>query len=285
MPQGVGKRLNPAERELIVDLYSEGASSEALAKQFGVSGVAVRKTLARRGVVLRDARECHRTCELNESVFDSITRDSAYWIGMLITDGYIMVKERAIGMALMESDREHVEKFKAFLGSTHSIQQKKKQKAVCLSVKSPRLVAAVAQYGVSPRKSFTAEVCPELAHDRDFWRGVIDGNGSIQHYETGHCPMLSLVGSERIVQQFEAFCAPYLGGYPLKTRICGHSPVWYATMHGNAAMTMLQVLYKNASPVLARKKVEAEALLERYAGHIFRTLKKFTRTTPTLLPS
>ena len=273
--RGVGKRLSEAERQAVVDLYLGGESSEALAPKFGVSGVAIRKTLHRARVVRRDARECHRTCDLDETVFDAVTPTSAYWVGMLMADGHMGASGKSVNLRLKISDQGHVEKLQRFLKSTHAVRNNKKRTYAALGVKSPRLFVALGAYGVRPNKSLTAEVAPVLAHDRHFWRGLIDGDGCLSDYN--RCPGLSLVGSERMIRQFEDFCAPYLDGYPLKTRVCGHSPVWYAGMHGNAAMTMLRVLYSGARVYLDRKKAFADELLSRNKGRVFRTLKKFER--------
>jgi hypothetical protein len=275
MPHGVGHRLTLAEREAVIDGYMEGISSEKLALDFGVSGVAIRKTLQRAGVERRDARECHRTCELDETVFDTLTPESAYWVGMLMSDGYLTEEGLSVNMRLQIGDKAHVEKLQAFLKSTHAVRLNKAATSVGLSVKSPKLYAALQSYGVRPNKSFTAEVAPVLAHNRDFWRGIADGDGSLKNY--GGCPRLHLIGSQGTIRQFDEFCAPYLDGYPLKIQICKHSPIWNATMYGNAAMTMMRVLYKSAVVYLDRKKTFADEMAALYKGRTFRVFKKFAR--------
>lgn len=275
MTRGVGHRLTLAEQESAVELYAEGASSAKLGSMFGVSGAAILQMLRGRGITPRNARECHRTCELDETVFDSITRESAYWIGVLFADGYMNPSSKALEFRIQARDRAHVEKLQAFLKSTHAVRTNKKGTSVGLSIRSPKLYDVLGGYGVVTRKSLTASVSPVLAHNVDFWRGVIDGDGCLKNY--GKCPRVHLIGSEATIQQFATFCAPYLDGYPLKIRICKHSPIWNAMMHGNASMTMMRVLYEDAPVYLDRKKAFADEMAVLYTGRVFRTLKKFVR--------
>jgi len=280
MPHGVGHRLSLVEQETAVEMYEMGASASAIGRSFDVSSNAVVQLLKRRGIARRNMRECHRTCDLDETVFDTVTPDSAYWIGMLMSDGYMNMAKQAVELRLQARDQAHVEKFRDFMGSTHALQTKKRTASVGIVIRSPRVFDTLWRYGVKPNKSLTAEVVPALAHNRDFWRGMIDGDGCVKNY--GACPRMHLIGSEATIRQFEAFCAPYLDGYPLKTRACKHSPrVWNAMMHGNATMTMLRVLYKDAVVYLDRKKAFADEMKTLYAGRTFRTLKKFTRPSAT----
>ncbi len=280
MPHGKGHRLTLVERETAVEMYEMGESATAIGRAFDVSSNAVVQLLKRLGIARRSMRECHQTCSLDETVFDTLTPDSAYWIGMLMSDGYMNTVKHAVELRLQARDRAHIEKFRAFMGSTHAVHTKHKTASVGVVIRSPHLFDTLGRYGVKPNKSLTAEATPELAHSRDFWRGMIDGDGCIKNYKA--CPRMHLIGSEATIRQFEAFCAPYLDGYPLKTRTCKHSPrVWNAMMHGNAAMTMLRVLYKDAAVYLDRKKAFADEMEALYAGRTFRTLKKFTRPSAT----
>jgi hypothetical protein len=60
---------------------------------------------------------------LDESVFDILTEKALYWIGFLMTDGWIS-KERTgnprIGLVLAEKDYGHLVKFSKFLRCTNS---------------------------------------------------------------------------------------------------------------------------------------------------------------------
>ena len=64
-----------------------------------------------------------RTCTLNESSFDVLTEQSAYWIGFLIADGNICYKKGIpiIALHLKDIDLPHLHKFREFVGSSHKV--------------------------------------------------------------------------------------------------------------------------------------------------------------------
>jgi hypothetical protein len=51
---------------------------------------------------------------------------------------------------------------------------------------------------------YEGPIAPELAASRHFWRGVVDGDGSIFTVKTGHSG-ISLVGSQRLLDAFLGF--------------------------------------------------------------------------------
>jgi DNA-binding transcriptional regulator WhiA len=61
---------------------------------------------------------------VNETIFDSITEASAYWIGFLMADGNVHNAKHGspiIRLALGAKDRDHILKFAQFTGSTHKV--------------------------------------------------------------------------------------------------------------------------------------------------------------------
>jgi hypothetical protein len=54
---------------------------------------------------------------INDSAFDVITPEAEYWVGVLCADGCIQHRpNRQASIDLRMKDREHVEKFAAFIG-------------------------------------------------------------------------------------------------------------------------------------------------------------------------
>lgn len=64
---------------------------------------------------------------LLDSIFDTITEESAYWMGMLMADGWIFKEKTGnlrIAITLAEEDYIHLVKFSRFLKSTYPILRK-----------------------------------------------------------------------------------------------------------------------------------------------------------------
>ena len=167
-------RLNKKQIATVIRLYSMGGSSVKLSRQFGVSSVAIRGLLKRRGIILRDMSLSRRTHTLNETCFDEINDASAYWIGFLIADGCIYRNE--IILALASRDKSHLEKFRRFLNSSHPI-TKTNVGAYVIRFRSTPLCEKLKSYGVTSQKSLYAKTIPLLACNQHFWRGVFDGDG------------------------------------------------------------------------------------------------------------
>ena len=61
-------------------------------------------------------------------------------------------------------------------------------------------------YGFTPRKSWDGCITDQrLLNSRHFWRGMIDGDGSIGYRKRDGYPLLSLVGTKIMIDQFRYF--------------------------------------------------------------------------------
>lgn len=200
----------------------------------------------------------YRYLPLNEESFNSITPDSAYWIGFLLADGTINQENQSspkIVLGLQEKDIQHLHKFRNFLESGHTIAKRNtkagngKYYTNCqFSIRSRKLVEALANYGVVPNKSLTANV-RILENNRDFWRGIIDGDGSL-HYSNKY-PRLKLTGSQELLQQFREYA--WSLGFKQKLTPYPNGKVFYLTIACTDAVKLADVLYADSTTFLDRK--------------------------------
>jgi len=203
-----------------------------------------------------------KKCLLNDNAFDELTKESAYWIGFLMADGNISIRKHGapeLSVVLANKDRQHVEKFRRFLGSTHALIDISSTKATRFSVRSEKLVSALAKYGVVPNKSFITDAPVILEMNSDFWRGIIDGDGWIA-IDNRNRPRLELVGSEKMLHQFIAFvqaCHPQCGA-----SVRPHKGIFKVGLLCTAATEVIRSLYDNESVALDRKQAVASTILE-----------------------
>lgn len=137
----------------------------------------------------------------NEHVFDNIdTEEKAYWLGFIWCDGCVSYRLRSNGteeyafkLDLEVSDRQHIEKFKKFLNSTHPIKEYKSGNS---SFKDNTYVARIYicnkyfgsllynNYGLKPNRTDCSKLLKTIPHHlfKHFIRGCIDADGSL--YET-----------------------------------------------------------------------------------------------------
>jgi hypothetical protein len=243
-------------------MYASGATTEAVGAAFGVTRVTIRNTVLRLGGKLRPyvPQKGHwqpRVHTLREDAFDcSSDPNAAYWVGFLMADG--CVYGRRLSVCLAARDGEHVEKLRSFLGSTAPISARDNGgNGRTLAISSWRLVTALARYGVVPRKSLTAKVLG-LEDDRDFWRGAVDGDGSVAIYTRR--AELHLNGSRRMMDQFAAFVARHTG---LVAKVAGRYRPEIARVRycGSSAAEVARLLYEGSAVALERKAAVAAELM------------------------
>ena len=117
----------------------------------------------------------------NHSYFSSIdTREKAYWLGWLWSDGNIRQRGKSyeIKIEIHKNDVYILEHFANAVESNGRIIIK--NNSAIFSVYSEEMFLDLNKYGIIPRKSY-ANIAPEipLTFAADFVRGVFDGDGYI----------------------------------------------------------------------------------------------------------
>ncbi len=269
--------LNSAQESAAIDRYRVGESLDGVATSLGVSRKTITRTLLRNG---HFTRGCHdfpherasvgkRKYSLNHAAFDDPGPDARYWIGYLMADGNVFENGRGRLITLLSDDIEHIDKFRSFLKSSHPIRFRLRKltgrRSAVLAFSSRQIAIALARFGVVERKSLTAKVIGGLEMDRDFWRGVIDGDGSIGHtgpqkgYPHLQYPCVQLTGSRMIVEQFLAFVrsiSPDCRCSPRHSR-----SVFCCGVAGRHATATLRRLYGGCTVALDRKNAKAQKII------------------------
>lgn len=258
--------------ELIVEGYQQGLSTQALAKMHGVSKSTTWRIVKRHGVARPAGRA--RVYSLNESAFDVVTEASAYWVGFLMADGCVTWQNNTAHVTLdaSETDADHVLKFKEFLNYGGpvfvSIDRRGRHKSVKpmhrLTVTSRRLASALETFGVCPRKTYTAKV-RGLEGDRNFWRGVVDGDGCVSLINNGDrkTPFVGITCSVAICSQMSRWAEAVCGKRP---SVFTDGNVAQCRINGKYAVSVLRELYGNSTVHLQRKYDKAIAIINRPTG-------------------
>jgi hypothetical protein len=202
---------------------------------------------------------------LNHAAFDIVTNDAAYWIGFLFADGSVIQQQKGapvVQLRLSEVDRGQLEKFRKFLDSTHAIGTSppgnfggyRSRTSVRFSVTSQRLAQRLLEMG-----RYEGPIASELAVSRHFWRGVVDGDGSIFVLKRGYSG-ISLVGSRRLLETFLGFLRERnLSG---RMTIRPQKSIHEVSTAGHLAELIIDELYRGAPTALARKAAAAGPIIE-----------------------
>lgn len=249
----------------IAERYAAGERAAALAEEFGITHRTVLNIVDRWVAVTGSdfRRRPRKYLSLREDAFSEVTEESAYWIGFLMADGCVF-GNNLVKLSLATVDRPHVEKFRDFLGSGHKVSDRPNESSYggggemisVIQVKSKSLVSDLACFGVTPRKSRTATVIG-LEDNSDFWRGMIDGDGTIGVDEDG-TPRITLYGCSPILGQFAGFVRSFTG---TRLSVTPHPTVRRVGMAGRTALDVIRRLYLGATVSLDRKQAIADQII------------------------
>lgn len=237
--------LSPQQAARAIDLYSSGQSIALVSHALGTNTGVIHRLLHRSAIKTRSSS--HKAYALNHEFFSTIdTPEKAYWLGFLSADGNVSGTRVQINL----KDREHLEKFKAAVGSTAPVKRyfKGSYELFKIAFRSKRMVEDLARYTVGPRKSFSVQpwhgATELLPH---YWRGCVDGDGWVGD-QLGFC------GNRQMVEAF----AQYFG--------VSHSPyhnIFRAWIYGKKKFLAMRVMDWSQQPALERKaRYVLEALEE-----------------------
>jgi hypothetical protein len=271
-------------------LYEAGFSTDALGAQFNVSADTIATALRKYGVVIKP-RGDYRRLALREDAFDVLTPESSYFIGLLATDGCVtghddVVDEVKLGLKL--DDSEHVEAFRRFLGSEHKVRldiskhptDPTREIGMChYATHSKKLVQALALYGIIPRKTHTYAACGGVETSRDYWRGCVDGDGTLGIYGNDH--ILKFTSASR---QFACQLRDFLSANNVRgshsvniseTNRLGQREHYVLRLGASAALDAVALLYTDNVVALKRKeRIAAEMIWRGSHGMLLGTIRE-----------
>src|SRR5215207_8694293 len=153
------KKLTPEVEGFIVEQYRGGLSAGEILKAIPFrTKKTVYDVLERHGVARRGGIADYKKV-FDEAAFAVVdTPEKAYWLGLLITDGYVVEAGRVGSpvVGLQMTDREAAQGFRDFLGLQHPVlrigQRGERHRPMYRTVcHSRRMAHDLARFGVVPR--------------------------------------------------------------------------------------------------------------------------------------
>jgi len=187
---------------------------------------------------------------------NSDSKGNPYFAGLMLADGWVWPmenQETQIGISQRgRSGKEILKTFVDYFGWETEPYKKVVDGTVHWRVQiySDKWANFWADYNVIPSKTANAKAPQEYRDSGDFWRGVIDGDGTIG-YQKG-CPRVRLkMGSEVAVRQFHSYCS-FLPTNASVQKV--NETAWCAGFHGNYVERLLLHLYENSLPFTLKRK-------------------------------
>ena len=248
------------------ELYRAGKTGEEISALYDMERTWAYRRLRAMGEPLRSNSVSHQRYKLDTSVFDSIdTEEKAYWLGFLTADGNLC--GNLLQVDLMLSDKGHLEKLRGFLGSDHPVLERATPYLQArLAISNERLASALRDLNLGFGNDKTHDARPWsgpnnlLSH---YWRGVIDGDGSL--YISSKKWNLALQGTPSICSAFSVWAQNLSSNSKGVVRL-GHGDVWCVRYSGDlSATSIIRGLYEHATVSLDRKKIMADKAMARLA--------------------
>jgi hypothetical protein len=249
--------------------FNEKLSYIDIAERYKVSESCVRRNIKDNGYKTRGKRKF----TLNEQYFNIInSEEKAYFLGLLYADGCNTGK--GISISLQDQDKYILELFNKSIDSNRVIKFQKRYKESykdinILYIHSPILCNKLEVLGCIKKKSLilnfpTLQQVPRK-FVRHFIRGYFDGDGcisilykdnKIRHISVFMCGTLDMMNG---IQNF------LTKEMKIKFRISKHSSIFkIISSHPERAAALYNLLYKNSSICLTRKKNKFIELINYY---------------------
>ena len=211
------------------------------------------------------------------------TEEAAYWMGFMAADGHVNPVRGDVVLALAKKDRAHVERFRDYLCPEAPVRLRGRTgyggAGSCVAhISSVELARSLEPFGFVGDKTFSIEPWNgprELL--RHYWRGVVDGDGSVFRKRRGKPGYgVSLVGNRAMVEGFADYVDQEVGYRP---PVHPHKSIWSAVAGGaHSAKAVAALLYSGATIALERKMrraVEAMSAPTTYRFKYPEVLERF----------
>lgn len=205
--------------------------------------------------------------EVNENYFKKWSSNMAYLLGFILADGSIIKEPRKgesdkLSFGVNQKDIDILKKIKQEFSAEHTLSLVGNY--VYLSIQSQKIVDDLKSLGISYRKSFQKSSYVEFQkipkrYLRDFIRGIVDGDGSINFNKRGRQksrPNLNICGRKEVMTFIRNH---FLSKFNIYSKIGQPkkngklSNVFYICYRCNSAKTLINYLYENADIYLKRK--------------------------------
>lgn len=194
---------------------------------------------------------------------DKQTRLYSYLFGLFGTDGWVTLnrtKEYVSVLNIELIDKDVLNQITKMVPDcscserTRDTNFKKKHHSYVLRCTNKELINWLVKNGF-PLTDKTNTIKPPIGEysEADFWRGIIDGDGSVGLKKAEEQPFLSLTTkSEALKESYDDFIEKYTGFRPNNSRNMRDN-IYNITLHGKKAIKIMSIIYENSFIHIDRK--------------------------------
>lgn len=241
----------------IIEEYKVLQSCTAVQRIYNISHVTISKYLKKHGIIVINRQ--NEQPGLKKDIFKIIdTEEKAYWLGFLYADGSIGSSKDpnnySIDITLKMFDLNHIEKFKAFIGTSNKVQYRSNLKAYRINVGCKEMYNDLISHGCIPNKSWLIDKIPDMneALKIHFVRGFFDGDGCISYAnkrkDDTYNVSINITGNEKMLKSIVKYFNTNINLTPKQG-----TEILVARWNAVESTRILKLMYDNASVYLDRK--------------------------------
>jgi len=207
------KQLEDGIENQIIKLYKEGMSNKNLSIKFNLHRTTIQRLLKKEKIKLHK-RKSDLVC--NKSFFMSYTKESCYWAGFILADGYIRKNSSNLHIKLHKRDSNHLINFLRCLDILESdilnmvkYRENDKENYCYIDLHIDEFIIGLRDlFSIVNKKSLTAKIDNKIPENmlKHFIRGYFDGDGSISSVRKIY-PVISFTGTLEVLNSIIDFCS------------------------------------------------------------------------------
>ncbi len=255
----------------IIELYTvQGLSLAEIAQKYHAKPNTISKKLKEQNIPIRRKGTSKNPLLKHDYFHDIDAPEKAYFLGLLFTDGNIMLDSQrspSVRIELVETDIEILQKLKQELNCncklTYNKRKSRAHGTYALSVRSQQIADDLSKWNIVPNKTYViSEIKIPEEFKIDFLRGFIDGDGSIWYDSNSGTVHTSVCGhSEHIIKQIADLGNSLIGKETTNKVTCTNG-VYRYSWNGLKAKLLNQLIYYPDCICIARKRDKAMSQCE-----------------------
>lgn len=260
----MAQRFNSQKEASIVEDYKSGKTTIEIARKWNTYNTSIRRVLLRYNIIPRTTQKVNRLCKHNP--FRRKDEFSDYFLGLLLTDGCISLKEKTgnsyvINLSLSEIDGYMVETFRNWASPRTNVskvlQKINKSYMYSVNIVNEEAVEWLRRKGNFYRKSYECKIYTPL--NWNILRGIFDGDGGFKRVNESGLGFFICGRSEVFIRQIEMF----LTREGFSPRISCTKGFYHINIYRQSEVELLGTkLYNNAHVFLYRKHARWLAFYE-----------------------
>lgn len=278
------KNFTEQEAQILIKEYVDNTKSlNYCAKLFQSTPNTIKQFLKERNIHIRTQAESavcsnkHRAKHKKEDFFSQQSRDMAWLMGFIASDGTIRKDSNEIKIGLAIKDKEILEKIKNKLELENVVSEYTTSAGYdCCTLQwtCEQHKKDLAKYSIVPNKTFILQ--PPILLERKYWidyiRGYFDGDGSVNlisngnHRGNGNLRWQICSATKEILEWiinyfYEEFQIPKVN--ILIDQKNRQNPIYYFQYSSQATRKIYDILYTDSDMFLKRKKEHFEYILSQ----------------------